>query len=139
MGFAGGSLTLVLGAALLAMSAIILLGTGSDADGVATWVRAVALFLLAYVARPLRQLWRSEWSSWLLRHRRALGVSMAFSHLLHLIGIVWYFAGFERPAGPDLVTILFGGAAFVDRTAAPQRAADAAENIVARAHNGRSF
>lgn len=118
MAFAGGRLTVVLSILLVAMSAAVLAVYGTGADGVAVWVRATArssvlLFMLAYVARPLRQLWRSDTSGWLVRNRRGLGVSMAVSHGLHLIAIIWYFNGFERPYQVELLTLVFGGAGFV--------------------------
>ena len=66
----------------------------SDEQAVRVWIRATArtslvLFSLAFAARPLRQLWRSPASAWMLRNRRTLGLSFAFSHLLHAIGIDW--------------------------------------------------
>ena len=134
----GGRLTVWLSLALVAMSSAILLLAGSGADGVAMWVRAtarssLALLLLAYVARPLRSLWRSAASAWLLRNRRALGVSMAVSHALHLIGIIWYFTGFERPVGPDALTIVFGGLGFVLLFAMAATSTDAAVAWLGRA------
>jgi methionine sulfoxide reductase heme-binding subunit len=41
------------------------------------------LFLMAFVAAPLHQLWRTDLSQWLVQNRRFLGLSMAISHGFH--------------------------------------------------------
>ncbi|WP_219892273.1 hypothetical protein [Chamaesiphon polymorphus] len=43
------------------------------------------LFLLAFIAAPLRRLWQSPLSLWLVQNRRFLGLSMAVSHTYHAI------------------------------------------------------
>jgi len=68
-----------------------------------------AFFMLAYVARPVQQLFGV--GSWLVRHRRYLGLAAAFSHTVHFGYIVlWANASGEEIA---LVTLIFGGGAFV--------------------------
>jgi methionine sulfoxide reductase heme-binding subunit len=43
------------------------------------------IFLLAFIASPLRRLWQSPLSLWLVQNRRFLGLSMAVSHTYHAI------------------------------------------------------
>ena len=78
---------------LTAMCGLLLATAGADAAGWALVVRATArtslvLFLAAYVASSLRALWRSDFSKWLLKNRRYVGLSFAVSHTLHLGAIV---------------------------------------------------
>ncbi|NIP16390.1 MAG: hypothetical protein GWM88_17245 [Pseudomonadales bacterium] len=70
---------------------------------------AFLFFMLAYLARPVREL--TGGSTWLVRHRRYLGLAMAVAHTVHFGYIVLYF----RAVGelPDAITIVFGGGAFV--------------------------
>jgi hypothetical protein len=114
----GWGLTLRI-AAILSLASIALFATqGASEESVRAWVRAtarasVALFLMAFVARPLRQLWRSGVSSWLLANRRYLGASAAYAQLLHLFAIVWLYQAFPSPERTlELVTALGGGLAF---------------------------
>lgn len=62
---------------------------GVEEESVRLLIRATArtsfgLFLLAFCASSLRSLVRKDWSSWLLRNRRYLGVSFGVSHTDHL-------------------------------------------------------
>ena len=62
-------------------------------EGVRMVIRATArtsllLFALAFSASALRRLWPGDFSTWLLRNRRYLGVSFAASHAIHLAAIV---------------------------------------------------
>ena len=68
-----------------------------------------ALLLLAYVARPFFQL--SGWGRELLLQRRYVGLSAALSLTVHS----GYVASHLRLSGEslDLLTVVFGGAAFV--------------------------
>jgi len=118
--FEGWPLVASLGLALLAMSATILVLHGYSEAGVRMGIRATArtsvlLFVLAFCARPLRELWRSRASAWMLRNRRSLGVSFAVSHFLHLGLILALVESFpeSESAQIDLLTILGGGLAYV--------------------------
>jgi hypothetical protein len=67
--------------------------TGWNVEGAAEVVRLTArvslvLFLLAFVARPLRQLVQTPLTKWMLANRRWLGVAFATSHAMHLAAIV---------------------------------------------------
>ena len=90
---------------------------------------SVTAFLLAFVARPLRQLWSSRLSGWLLRNRRYLGVSFAIAHLTHLAAIGGIAVGSDSFRNDlDATTLLGGGYCYLlialmlltstDRTAA---------------------
>ena len=77
-------ITRALGAAAVAASVAILAAFGTGKDGASAWALGTAwmsatLFLLAFVARPLRQLWRNDGTRWLLANRRYVGVSAAFA------------------------------------------------------------
>jgi hypothetical protein len=121
--------------AIVAMVGAILALAGTGEHGVRMVIRATArssvvLFVAAYVARPLRRVWRTPTSAWLLANRRQLGVSFAVSHAAHLLALVALFDWSVRRlvTESDAVTVVFGGIAYVfialmaatsfDRTAA---------------------
>ena len=52
---------------------------------------AYLALLLAFVARPLQQLFKTPFTTWLLRHRRLIGVAFAGIHTAHL-GLIYYRA-----------------------------------------------
>lgn len=54
----------------------------------ATAASSLGLFLLAFAAAPLQRLVRRPATAWALRNRRWIGLSMALSHLVHLVAIV---------------------------------------------------
>ncbi|WP_432200548.1 hypothetical protein ACRAQ7_13445 [Erythrobacter sp. W53] len=69
------------------------------------------LLILAYVARPLNDLLRSDWTRKLLKQRKWLGLGFAMSHTVHLLAIVMLY----RTLGlvPDAITIIGGGGAYL--------------------------
>ena len=78
--------TLILAVALWSL-AFWLLG-GMDVEGVRSAIRATArsslvLFLAAFTASSLHYLWPNDWTKWLRRNRRQIGLGFAFSHLVH--------------------------------------------------------
>jgi sulfoxide reductase heme-binding subunit YedZ len=114
----GGRLFGIAALLLLAMSAAILAWEGTGEAGLRMLIRAtartsLALFGAAFAASALRRVWPTPVTGWLLRQRRYLGLSFAFSNLLHALAI---FA-LKRLLGVafeiDLVTIIFGGGAYV--------------------------
>lgn len=112
-------LLFVLIAALLAMSAIIVAVAGTGIDGTRMLIRATArssllIFLAAFTASSLARLWPAPTTRWMIRNRRWLGLGFAFSHLVHLIAILWLFGvyGGETPP-PPMRTIIGGGIAYV--------------------------
>ena len=73
---------------------------------------AFALLLIAYLARPLKQLGVEGTAlRWVLRNRRQVGLSMALAHTVHFGYVVAYLQVSGEPLA--VVTALFGGAAFV--------------------------
>ena len=83
-----------------------------------TTLRVTALtsaipFLLAFTASALQRLSPSLLSRWAVRNRRYLGLSMAGSHLIHLIAIIGLVetAVNGNPISP--LTKIFGGGGFV--------------------------
>jgi DMSO/TMAO reductase YedYZ heme-binding membrane subunit len=107
----------ILAAATVAVSAALLAAYGVGEEGARVWIRATAriaagLFLLTFVARPLRALWRSDASGWLLANRRYLGASAAFAQLVHLVAILHLFARFPGTYDADPVTLAGGGLGF---------------------------
>jgi hypothetical protein len=115
---AGWGLTLRIFAALVLGSLALFAAFGVDEAGVRVWVRAtarasIALFLLAFCARPLHQLWPSDFSCWLLRSARYLGVAGALAQLLHGIALVWLFRVFaSAEQTPDASALVLGGLGF---------------------------
>ncbi len=108
----------MLAAASLALSALVFGAYGVGEDGVRVWIRATArmagsLFLLAFVARPLRTFWRSDVTGWLLRNRRYLGASAAFVQLVHLSAITTLLTRFPDAYQINSVTLAGGGLGFL--------------------------
>jgi sulfoxide reductase heme-binding subunit YedZ len=136
--YPGWALTGWIGLLLVAMSGLVLAAAGTGEAGVRMLIRATArssalLFLAAFLARPLRQLWRSEASAFLLRNRRYFGVSMALSHALHGAAIVWLLAGFPGAYEANALTLAFGGLGFVFVAALAATSSDAAVAALGRA------
>ncbi|HKQ13792.1 MAG TPA: hypothetical protein VJT80_10190, partial [Steroidobacteraceae bacterium] len=50
---------------------------------------SVTLFLAAFTAAALFQLWPNAWTRWQRQNRRYLGVAFAVSHGVHLAAIFW--------------------------------------------------
>ena len=114
----GWALTGWIALALLAASAVHFALMGTGVEGVRGWIRATArssllLFLLAFCARPLRQLWRAPLSAWLLRNRRYLGVGFACSHALHGVAILWFAFVWPEIYQADTTTLVAGGVTYV--------------------------
>lgn len=91
----GWSLFWLIGALILAMSALILALNPDTTEAVRSVIRATArssfaLFLLAFVASSLATLVPNEFTRGLMRERRYVGLSFAFSHFVHLLAILAY-------------------------------------------------
>ena len=114
----GGRLVGVLALLLLAMSVLILERAGTGEAGLRMLVRATArtslvLFGAAFAASSLRSLWRTPATGWLLRNRRYLGLSFAVSHALHALALVGLGLVLGDAFEVDLVTLIFGGGAYL--------------------------
>ncbi len=134
----GWALTRWISIALVAMSAVVLAAAGTEEAGVRMLIRATArssalLFLVAFLARPLRQLWRSDATTFALRNRRYFGVSMAVSHLIHGSAIVWLFTAFPSAYQTNAITLVGGGLGFVFIAAMAATSSDAALRKLGRA------
>jgi methionine sulfoxide reductase heme-binding subunit len=89
---------------------------GFEVEGVRMVVRYTArssllLFCLAFSASALYRLRPGAFTAWQLRNRRYLGLSFAFSHLVHAIAIVC-FAVMAPPLfkeATSLASFVFGG------------------------------
>jgi methionine sulfoxide reductase heme-binding subunit len=72
---------------------------------------SMIIFLFVFSASSWHRISPGEWSATLLKNRRRLGLTFAYSHTIHLVCIVTYFllVG-SRPA---LSTLVVGGGAYV--------------------------
>ncbi len=129
--FGGWSLVPIAAALVAAMVGVILTTYGLTEEGLRVAVRATArtsvlLFLLAFLAQPMRRVRRNPFTAWVLRNRRYLGVSFAASHMIHLVVIV--ALTLSTGVSPDPVTLYAAGLGYLllaamtatsfDRTAA---------------------
>ena len=92
---------------LVASYVMIVAGTGEW--GTREALRATAriafvLFILAFIARPLRDLWPSAFAGWLVQQRKLIGVCFAFSISIHVWLILWLFY-VKAPEWPEIVTV----------------------------------
>ena len=133
----GWSLTRWISLALVAMCGAVLAYAGTADPGVHLLLRSTArtsavLFLVAFLARPVRQLWRNSVSNYLLQNRRYFGVSMAVSHLLHGIGIVWMITLMPAGQKPNATTLAFGGMGYAFLAAMVATSSDVAVRKLGR-------
>ena len=101
--------------AIGSMISVIWFVQGLDEASMRLAIRATGrtsflLFLSAFVASPLRRLWATPLSTWLLQNRRYLGVSMAVSHTYHAIAILglWIVTAGAEPKLDPLGTFGYG-------------------------------
>ena len=89
----GGPIFFVIIATAIAITAMIALAVTPDhVAGVRLIIRVTArtslpLFLAAFSASALARVWPTDTTRWLLANRRWLGLSFAWSHLVHLLAI----------------------------------------------------
>ena len=89
---------------------------GSNDENLTLLLRLTArlsfmIYLVVFIARPLRQLVVSELSQWLLRERRSFGIAFAAVHSVHLGLIAWRYGtvpGLEY----ETINAIFGGTAY---------------------------
>ncbi|MEP5939098.1 MAG: hypothetical protein ABJ239_12285 [Erythrobacter sp.] len=79
----------------------------------ARWTSRVGfpLLMLAYVARPLVQIWNNKFSKALLGSRKYFGLGFALSHTVHLFALILYLQISGEPA--PVATLYGGGAGYV--------------------------
>lgn len=85
-------------------------------DSVGLMLRVTArasflIYLIIFMARPMRQLFDVPLISTIKKNRRYLGIALAGSHTVHLILIAWYFA-FIIDVEPPILVLVVGGAAY---------------------------
>lgn len=106
-------LGLVLGFAALAWGLLLVDGTLAwKWQHAARYTARVGfpLLILAYVARPLVDLTRSDWSRALLARRKWLGLGFAISHTIHLATLA--MANSLAGTVPAIITLVGGGGAY---------------------------
>jgi DMSO/TMAO reductase YedYZ heme-binding membrane subunit len=69
------------------------------------------IFLFIFSASSWHRLSSGEWSASLLKNRRRLGVTFAYSHTIHLFCFVAFFWLADRR--PSLSTMIIGGGAYL--------------------------
>jgi len=95
------------------------LGIAWGEDRAASWLLAARytarvafpVFVLVFVASAWQRLAPGPLPRWLVRHRRALGLSFATMFTVHLVALATYSV--VRGESPDPVTLVAGGGAFV--------------------------
>jgi DMSO/TMAO reductase YedYZ heme-binding membrane subunit len=106
--------------AALAASAIVAYGfvshggwTSDGATAAARWTARFSFlwFVTAWSASAIARLWPGGWRSVLLRRRRALGLSFAAAHFVHLIALLIAVFVFARES--SVATIYGGGFGYV--------------------------
>jgi len=102
-------------AVLVVVGAGVFAAHGTGGEGWRLQIRASArvsgaIFLAVFLAAPLRRLRPNEATGWLLRNRRALGVSVGLSHTVHAVAIAMFvrLTGHESPVG----TLVAAGVAY---------------------------
>lgn len=116
--FSGWSLTRLVVTVLGLLFAARYVATPGAEESVRAVVRltaqtSVLIFCFVFAASSLRAVWRSEFSGWLLRNRRYLGVAFAFSHAVHLVALIALAqVSAEFAASVSPVTLIFGGLGF---------------------------
>ena len=116
----GRFLALACGAITIASVALAAPG-GFDEASLRSVIRFTArvsliFFLLAFVASAAHQLWRAPLTAWMRRNRRYLGLTFAYSHLVHAVAI---YAAWRLASPADAAEIatrsmlIFGGIGYL--------------------------
>lgn len=110
----------IIGLAALAAAGVAAYGYaefgGWNAEGAGAAARYTArfsfpIFVAAWSASALATLWPGGWRSVMLRRRRAVGLSFAAAHFVHMAALL--VAVFVFAAQPSAKTIYGGGATYV--------------------------
>lgn len=116
-GLTGWRVTAAGAVGLTALFAAVVSAAGTDEEGLRALVRTTArasfgVFLVVYVAGPLRRLWPSPASRWLVHNRRHLGLTFAFAHGLHALAIGMLATLLGDAFRVPLLTAAGGGTAY---------------------------
>jgi DMSO/TMAO reductase YedYZ heme-binding membrane subunit len=91
-------------------------------------------FLLAFTASALHRLYQHAATRWLMTNRRYLGLSMAASHLWHLLAILAVVRASPSFGGSiPMVTVVFGGLGFALIAAMAATSNDASQRALGAA------
>lgn len=115
-----GKNVLILGGVIVpaSLAAIAYLwATDSSDDSLRLALRLTArlsymMYLLVFVARPLRQLVAGTATGWLLRERRSIGIAFAAMHSVHL-GLIAYRFSVVPGLEYAVIDAVFGGTAYL--------------------------
>ena len=99
------------------LSAAYLNALGTNDENIQLLLRVTAriaflIYLLVFVARPLRQLLTTNMTTWLLRERRSFGLAFATVHLIHAALIV-YLADTSASFAFEFPKHLLGGGVYL--------------------------
>lgn len=72
---------------------------------------AFFVYLVIFIARPLRQLLRNSLTLWLLKERRSLGIAFAAMHTVHL-GLIFTLHDMASLLERPIIGTLFGATAY---------------------------
>src|SRR5262249_9097829 len=91
---------------------------GTDEAGLRALVRltvraSFSNFIVVYAAAPMRRLFPSPATRWLLRNRRYLGVSFAWAHGLHALAIALLVLLLGDAFETNLATLVGGGLGYL--------------------------
>jgi methionine sulfoxide reductase heme-binding subunit len=89
---------------------------GQTVDAAQAMVRFTArislfVFSLIFAASSLHKFFRNQYTTELLRNRRQWGISLAYSHTIHLLAIIIFFRLSGNP--PPVLSLIFGGLGYV--------------------------
>lgn len=101
--------------AAVAICVLAILNWGWNEDGATHAARYTARFsfywfIAAWSISILARVWPGGWRLMLLRRRRALGLSFAASHSIHLIALLTAIIGFGHPS--NLISIVGGSVGY---------------------------
>jgi methionine sulfoxide reductase heme-binding subunit len=131
------TLVLATGAvAVLLACANALLHGGWTGEGLGGATRITArfsfgIFILVWSASALAQLWPGHWRTWLRYRRRALGLSFAAAHGVHLVALLTGMLVFSRDS--SIVSIVGGGFGYLVILVMALTSTDAAVKRLGRA------
>ena len=115
--FGGPRLVAATALGVAALCAFLLAAHGAGEDGLGVLARvtarvALVIFVAAYVASPLRRVWHTAISGWLLRNRRFVGLSFAVTHGFHALAVAALVVLLRDRFEYDPVTLAGGGTAY---------------------------
>jgi methionine sulfoxide reductase heme-binding subunit len=74
---------------------------------------SLPFFLVAFTASSVAHLWPSSLTRWLLRNRRAFGLTFAIGMAWHLTFVAYFFAGFHKYLNRLALSLDLAGLAFL--------------------------